>query len=153
MAKVRLIKLGTMCTESASKLSGAPTHFNINGSGHMNYLFQPKRLNPETHLPVNRIRLDESRLQGITKENYVEMELPTEMIGKEVEDRISGYKGTVVSLTVHLNGCVHYVVQSAGTTKDGSPIDSIEIDPRSCVDQQSTSVKQPVSPGDPFPQG
>lgn len=151
MATVKLIKLGTKCADTATKNNGAVTHLNINGSGHQTYLFQPKKLNPDSGLPVNRLRLDATRLNGIKEGHYTEVELPMEMIGQGVEDDFSGYKGVVIGLTIHLNGCVHYVVQAPGHKKDGSPIEAIEVDPRSCVGYDpSSSPPAPTSPGDQF---
>jgi len=42
-----------------------------------------------------------------------------DLLGKEVKDRITGFKGTVTSISFDLYGCVQAVI-SPGTKKDGT---------------------------------
>jgi len=118
-------KLGTIVTESSTKLEGMLLNTVIDMDRQIQYLFQPKSLNPKTGLPVDKFWISDSRvLNGID----IEMtELPYNILGTLVEDIATGYKGMVTSLILHINGCVHVEVRSdkildeTGTV--GKPID------------------------------
>ena len=125
---MELVKLGKTITDKATNLKGQLTHVQITGSDAIFYLFQPKGLNPETGHPVNTHWITEDRIKGGTK---VKCDLPMEMMGSTVTDTASGLKGIVTSLELHINGCIHAIVQPSGTTKKtGNMIESINFDIR-----------------------
>jgi len=129
MAKVTIMQLGEgLVTDNATGMKGMLTHCQINPLGNTMYVFQPKGLNPETGHPVERIYLDESRIQGGKPQ---EIEVPTEVLGTEVEDLATGLVGKAIALVVHLSGCVHCDVQPTGKlTKTGSVPGLTDIDIR-----------------------
>lgn len=47
--------------------------------------------------------------------------------GDKVRDTITRYEGVVVGVTVWMNGCVRYGVQSK-TIKDGKPVEAVWLD-------------------------
>ena len=56
--KIRVLKLGTVCTEKATGLKGTITHWLIDMGQRIDYLFQPNGLlNPEDGMPVKKIML------------------------------------------------------------------------------------------------
>lgn len=134
-----VIKLGTVCTDEATKLTGTLTHWLIGMSGSIDYLFQPNGLNPETCQPVKKIILSPKRL--ILPPNAMkEIEIPFEILGTQVEDQASGFKGMAIALIMHINGCFHVEIQPPGVTpKDQTPIKTAEFDLRGC-----TGIEIPV---------
>jgi hypothetical protein len=128
MSKLKILKLGTIVLDSVTGLKGMLTHFNTDMSHNQNYLFQPQKLNPETGQPVDTYWLNSERIPLATE---VEAELPLNLIGTEAEDTASGYKGTVIGLCLHLNGCVHAELKAKGVTKkNNEPIKAIDVDIR-----------------------
>src|SRR5688572_4761230 len=104
------------------------THFHTDTSHNENYLFQPQKLNPETGQPVEAYWLDSER---IPKAKVIDFELPLDLIGKQATDLGSGYKGTVIGITLHINGCVHADLKAKGVTKQNNePIKAIDVDVR-----------------------
>lgn len=53
----------------------------------------------------------------------VDLKKHLDMLGMRVEDRVSGFKGTVTSIGFDLYGCIQAVV-NPGVDKDGKPADS-----------------------------
>jgi hypothetical protein len=120
-----MLKLGTEVKDRASGLKGMLTHMVVAGDGSTTYLFQPKGLT-ENGGPVDKFFLDESRIEG-----GVEVEEPylyRDILGTQVEDMASGYKGTAIELTLHVNGCVHIGVQAAGKAKNGGRVLAYDFD-------------------------
>jgi hypothetical protein len=129
MAKITIMQLGEgLVTDTATGMKGMLTHYHVNPMGHTMYVFQPKGLNPETGHPLERTFIDESRIQGGTAE---EIEVPTEALGTDVEDKASGLKGKAVGLVVHLSGCVHIDIQPTGrVAKTGGAPERMDVDIR-----------------------
>lgn len=148
---MKLIKTHTKCTDSATGLDGTVCAIEILKDGEVEYLFQPKGLNPETKVPLNRFPVKAWRL-NVKDSDYEDRDVPIQDIGKLVKDTVSGYQGTIVSVIVHLNGCCHYVLQAPGVSQNGNPIRMIEVDPRSC-EGVTLPPTAPPSPEDEFPQG
>lgn len=94
----------------------------------IHYLFHPRGLSPEDGLPLKGLWINETRIKG---GEMVDVDLPEKMLGTEVEDKASGFKGIVVGLIYHINGCCHATVQSKGVVKStGQPIAPIDFDIR-----------------------
>jgi hypothetical protein len=130
MSRHNIIRLGTPATDSATTLRGMVTHLFMDTGGRLIYLFQPRGLNAETGQPLKGVWVSEKRLQ-CHEELRPNVELPTAVLGTFVEDRASGFKGTAVGLTMHINGCVHIDVQPAGVIeKTGVPVDCCDFDIR-----------------------
>lgn len=67
-------------------------------------------------------------------------------LGDKVEDTLTGFKGTVVSITDWLYGCRRIAVQAYGLDKDGKPFDYqvfdepslIVVEDVGCQDKEAT---------------
>lgn len=109
-----MLKLGTMVTDKVTEIKGMLIMYNVDMTGNINYLFQPAGLNPEDYQPLDSFWIGESRIQ---KGVNTQVKLPLEVLGSAVEDTASGFKGTAISLSYHLNGCIHVDVKAKGTIK------------------------------------
>lgn len=105
------------------------THLQIEMNGQRYLNFQPRGLNPETGLPMKRMWVVETRISG--GEIVDEPNLPINVLGTEVEDEASGFKGTATAIQLHISGCVHVSVQPSGKLpKTGETIDACDFDIR-----------------------
>ena len=126
---VDLIELGSMVTDTATGIKGMLTHYRMEMNNQYWYAFQPSSLHPDTGLPVNSTWIVESRIKGGT--DIIGIELPTDIIGSEVEDLATGFKGTVISMILHLNGCIHVDIQPKGVnSKTGAAMEIENLDIR-----------------------
>lgn len=124
-----MIRLGSLARETATGLDGMVTHFQIDMDGARHYVFQPRGLSPETGKPLKVLWVNIARLEKI--EWVPQPPLPVEVLGTQVEDLASGFKGMAISLLLHLNGCIHIGVQPAGQLeKTNAPIDVCDFDIR-----------------------
>lgn len=125
---MKILKLGTIVSDTVSGTKGMLTHCCINMQENDCYIYQPAGLNPKTGQPVTAIMVDKARIKGASD---IEVVLPLEVLGSTGEDTASGFKGTIIGLTYHINGCVHVEIKPKGTTKEtGSTIESHEFDIR-----------------------
>jgi len=125
---MKLLKLGTIVRDMATRLYGMLTHVQIAKDGSEFYNFQPKGLNLEDGTPVKGIWVTHDR---ICDGKRVDVDMPMELLGTVVEDLASGYKGTVTSLTLHIDGCIHALVQASGRSKKtGNAVESCDFDIR-----------------------
>lgn len=123
----------TAC-DTATGLIGTLTHLYVSHDESVRYIFQPRGLDPETHLPLESIWLTEGRLvHPETRTGNLEFtttDLPIDAIGTEATDDATTYNGMVVGITLHINGCVHADLQRKGVQKNGSPVKQCEFDVR-----------------------
>jgi len=130
--KLRVLKLGTECRDKATKLRGTLTHWLMDFGGSVTYLFQPKGLDQEGQ-PLKKIYICEARVE-VSAGDFEEIDVPFEILGSEVEDKASGFKGMAVDFVRHINGCFHVAIQPAGTIKGKNiPIEKSEFDLRGCT--------------------
>jgi hypothetical protein len=121
---MRLIKLGTPVTDIASGVTGMAIMRQIEMDRSSHVIVQPSKLNEETGDPAPRIVLSEARLRG---EVFEDVKYPFEVLGTEVEDTCTGFKGMATGFLVHQNGCLHVNVQPKGMNKKtGAHINSHE---------------------------
>ena len=120
-------KLGTMVKDKVTGMRGMLTHLMSEGDNRI-YLFQPHGLDPETGEPIRSIWIDPDRV--LNGQEVRDTYLALEVLGTEVEDEASGFKGTAVATYLHINGCLHIDVQPAGTTKNGGIIKRQDFDIR-----------------------
>ena len=107
------------------------TLMQVDMGGQHYYSFQPRQLNPETGDPVDSFWVVSDRLSGGDQIAVVDM--PTEVLGTEVEDTATGFKGTATAVTLHISGCVHVEIQPKGVQKkNGERIKSQGFDIRRC---------------------
>ena len=124
-----MIKLGSQVNETATGLPGMVTHLQIEMNQQRYLLFQPRGLNPETGKPVKSMWVVESRVTG--GEIVDEPNLPTQVLGTEVEDTASGYCGVATAICLHISGCVHVTVQPKGKLeKTGAAVEACDFDIR-----------------------
>lgn len=124
-----MLKLGTTIKDSASGLPGSLTHMNVDTGGNVLYLFQPRGLNPKTGAPLETYWISGDRV--CFAETIGNPDFPQGILGSKAEDKASGFAGTVVSLTVHINGCVHAILQAAGRQPESlDMIKSVDFDIR-----------------------
>jgi len=125
---MKIYKLGEMVRDIVSDTEGMLTHMTVNMDKNEQYVFQPRGLNPETQQPVEKIYIDKSRIIGAIEE---EISIPVEILGTEAEDIATGFKGIIIGLIYHINGCLHVDIKPKGIlTNTGSTIQSHEFDIR-----------------------
>src|ERR1019366_7592889 len=119
------------------------THMQLDTAQQVFYHFQPKGLNPKTGEPVDSYLVDPARLiDGEYVEDFID--LPISVLGTEVEDKASGFKGTAIALIYHINGCVHFDVQPKGTLKEtGSSIRQVNFDIRRLTGKAIKKLSEP----------
>lgn len=123
-----MYKLGTIVTDKASGLKGSLMLMQITGEGNRWYSFQPSGLHKEKQTPMDRLWITEDRVVG---EKIEDPNLPTDILGSEAEDIVTGFKGTVTGLIYHLNGCIHLQIQPKGSnSKTGELIPEQDFDIR-----------------------
>lgn len=125
--KIKLAKLGSMTSDTATGMLGMLTHMNIGLDRTPVYIFQPNAISKETGHPVASFWLAAGRLECTL---LVDVDLPLEVLGTEVRDNASGFRGMAIGVTMHINGCVHIEIQAEGTKKTGDKIDLLELDIR-----------------------
>lgn len=124
-----MVSVGSVAVEKATGLKGMVTHLRIESDGSQYLSFQPRGLNPETGQPVKAMWVVPARLEG--GERLPTDSFPVNILGTEVEDDASGFKGTAVALIVHISGCVHIEIQPAGQlAKSGDRISTNDFDVR-----------------------
>jgi len=125
-----MYKLGKPMKDKVTGLEGMLTHLQVEGkAGFMIYMFQPRGLNPETKQPVDCFWLTPDRIHGGIEVD--EPYLARDVIGTEVEDMASGFRGTAVAAILHINGCLHIDVQPPGVVeKTGAKIKTHNFDIR-----------------------
>jgi hypothetical protein len=123
-----MLKLGTNVTDTVTGIKGMLTHYDIDMGRNVHYMFQPGQLSPEDGQPVESFWINENRIEGgILKD----VNLPLEVLGTQVEDIATGFKGTAIALRLHINGCVHFQVKPKGVIeKTGKSIGYTDFDIR-----------------------
>ena len=120
-----ILKLGVPVVDRATGLKGMLTHAEISISGRILYQFRPQGLDKDTQHPVKGMWIDvDKRIEG----ELVDVDMPMEVLGTEVKEVNSGFKGMAVGLVQHISGCVHVVIQPKGQTKNGDPIGPLDTD-------------------------
>jgi hypothetical protein len=131
-ASREMLKLGEMVLDTATGLKGMLTHMQIELGEVRFYRFQPHGLSPDTGEPIKGFWVVPHRIQGGT---YVaEPDMPIQLLGTEAEDAATGFKGTVLGVTLHLSGCCHVSLQPKGKlAKTGAPIEPHDFDVRRVI--------------------
>jgi hypothetical protein len=125
-----MLKFGVPVVDKFTGLKGMITHLQVNSNRSEWYIFQPRGINPQNGKPVDNIWLSGDRLVGADDIPYPP-DLPWDILGTEVEDVASGFKGIVTSITLHISGCVHANVQPKGIhKKTGQVVEGCDFDVR-----------------------
>lgn len=126
---MEIIKLGSMVVDRITGMKGMVTKLDFQPDGFMYYVFQPRGLSPDNGLPVDGFWGTPGRFEG--GERVAAPEIPLGILGTKVEDMATGFQGKVVSLTLHMSGCLHASVQPAGKcAKTGGAFPAGEFDLR-----------------------
>lgn len=126
---MKVYKLGTIVKDKASTTDGMLTHLVIHIGGNLEYIFQPKGLNPKTRAPVERIIVQGARIQN-GEELEMDMTYANAILGTQGED-FTGFKGIILNLVYHINGCIHIGIKPEGVSEDtGNTYDPQEFDIR-----------------------
>ncbi|MBP6886281.1 MAG: hypothetical protein KBC02_03525 [Candidatus Pacebacteria bacterium] len=152
--KIEVLKLGTLCQDIATELTGTLTHWVINLEMAVFYIFQPCGLN-ERGLPIAPVLLERARLK-VKKADLEEVEVPFEILGSIVTDTASGYTGMATDFIRHRNGCFHVSIQPAGVIEStNTPIEKLDFDLRQCkgkrIIKQSPEVLKRSIESNPSP--
>lgn len=148
-----MLKLGTSVKDKATGISGSLVHLIQFENGTRFYNFQPRGLQKKSGDPAKKFYVVPDRIIGGVEVPDVDLHL--EVLGTEVEDSSSGFKGVATSVTLHLNGCLHFEVQPAGLTEEGNKYATHDFDMRSLVgvaikpcteEQHDKSLKEKPSP-------
>ncbi len=129
---INVIKLGTEATGIASGIKGMVTHLFMDIDQRVRYYFQPRGLSPETGQPIPGAWVPANRLSVYNDQSCCEnVRLPVEALGTIATDTASGFTGMVISVTLHISGCVHLLLQPAKTLeKTGAAVESCDFDIR-----------------------
>lgn len=119
--------LGKMVEDTVTKTKGMLTHMLLTMGGDVQYIYQPRGINPATGIPVDKIMIHSSRVKGGEEQ---ETDVPMQILGTEAEDIATGYKGTIIGLVYHLDGCLHVEIKPAGILESGDTIGAQEFDIR-----------------------
>jgi hypothetical protein len=130
MPRLKIIKPGSFATYIPTGVYGMVTHSQILLGDVVMYIFQPNGLNAETGQPLKGLWAAKESFAG-----YEEMDLPSHvdlaLLGSTAKDEASGFTGTIITLALHINGCVHAEVQPPGSNpKGGEKYDSCDFDLR-----------------------
>lgn len=124
---MKVYKLGVPVKDNISGVQGILTHLTVSGPTNMEYVFQPKSINPSTGTFADIIFLATERINnGILEE----VDIPFDVIGTAAEDIATGYKGKIAQLVYHMNGCLHVGLKRPGLNESGNTFPAIEFDIR-----------------------
>lgn len=129
MKKLTILRIGSFNRDLATGLEGMITHLYYYQDGSFSYLLQPKGLNLETGLPLDKLSCERTRFER--HDDTEEIEIPEEVLGTQVMDEASGFTGMATAFVRHTNGCFHVIVQPAGVlAKTGAPVERSDFDIR-----------------------
>ena len=128
LTRQEMIELGSLVTDAASGTKGMVTLLAIDLDGSRNYCFQPTGLDKETKQPLQAYWLVGARFKG--GKRVLEPDLPFELLGTEAEDMATPFKGTAVTLTIFMSGCLHVTLQPKGKIENGGMIKAHDFDIR-----------------------
>lgn len=127
---MNVIKIGSVVTDKITNLKGMVLHCQIASDESLFYNFQPRKINPETQLPVNSFWVTEDRIRTDDTE-FKDYDIPLDAFGTIVEDTASGLKGKILYFIIHISGCVHATVQPTSVNKKTNElVNALDIDIR-----------------------
>ncbi len=140
--KLRVLKLGTVCADTATKLEGTLTHWVFGMDDTVRYIFQPKGLDDEG-TPVKKLLLADRRLK-VKDSDFEEVEVPVDILGTQVTAKASGFTGMAIEFIRHINGCFHVTIQPAGLAKKTKEaIRACDFDLRECTGPKIVELSEP----------
>lgn len=132
MSKLSILKFNVDYKDRATGLIGRIAMWTVDMGHRLDYVWQPKVLNKETGHPIDRFYFPAERLETVP-DNFHEVEVPLEILGKQVTDDNTGFTGMAIALVQHVNGCFHVVIQPSQILENtGAPVARREVDLRQC---------------------
>lgn len=123
-----VLKLGTAVTDLATKTKGMLLHMQVEWGGSIFYNFQPRSLRKDDGMPVECHWIVNARISdGV---HVPTPDIPVAVLGTEVVDIATGFKGIAIAFTLHLNGCLHVSVQPQRKGENGERVKSADFDLR-----------------------
>jgi len=144
--KQDILELGKPVKDSFTGMVGILTHYQLYGNDNTFYLFQPKGLVKATGKPLPSFWLTDDRIMGVkigkTTHHKVwqTKELPIEIIGTKVKVPNYAFGGTVTSIELHINGCIHAYVQPSGLQDTGERFGQYNFDMRELTGRAITKL-------------
>ncbi len=136
-----VVELGTECQDQATRLRGTLTHWSVDMSGSVMYLFQPLGLD-EDGQPVQKLFLCRERLAGVDGK-FEHIKVPFEILGTQITNKPSGFTGMAIEFVRHINGCFHVVIQPAGRlSRKKTPIKCRDFDLRECTGEKIVQLNE-----------
>ena len=111
--KLKMFKLNSAVEDTVSGLKGTVTLAQIDMEKVIIYLVQPKGLTSSGEINEAKWFVG-ARLSGKETE---EKDVPFEILGTVVRDKITGFRGIATSLVYHVSGCLHVQFASRETKK------------------------------------
>lgn len=140
--KIQTLKLGTVCQDRATQLTGTLTHWILDIDQNLKFVFQPKGLDSEG-LPVDYIILGLARLV-VEETDFEDVDVPFEILGTEVTDKATGFTGMAVDFIRHINGCFHVTIQPLGTVESTKQaFKKFDFDLRRCTGPKIVELSEP----------
>lgn len=125
---MKVLQLGKIVKDTVTDMTGMLTHLILHLGGNKDYVFQPRGLNPQTGEPVDKMWISEERVEG---GNFIDIDPPLNILNTFAQDEASGFKGTVVNIVYHINGCIHVGIKPKGLIKStGSSVTTHDFDIR-----------------------
>ena len=124
--KIKVLKLGTFVKELVTGNEGVLTHMCVMIGGRIEYVFQPKGLNSSTGKPIESGFVQQEQISGGI---FIEVDIPLFLLMEKAKDKNSGYSGRIVTLTYHINGCIHVCIKPKGINPaTGNTFDALDFD-------------------------
>ena len=128
MNKITL-KLGTTVKDKSTNQEGMLTLMQVEQNDSRYYYFQPRGVSPKNGEPVEGRWIVDTSVEGGIE--VTPPYLPLDILGSYAKDNASGYEGNVISLRLHINGCVHVSLQSTQILKETGTVPlSVDFDIR-----------------------
>ena len=122
MNTLTVVPIGSKVTDAPTGLKGSITHIIVELGGNTSYMFQQQGLNKDTQLPFDGFWIPEARMEPKVPAKET-LNIPVDVLGSLAKEPNSGFTGTVTSLIMHTNGCVHAGLQSKGLKANGERIE------------------------------
>lgn len=144
---IDIIKVGTAATDRATGISGEITHVTVDLERNLKYHIQPRKISTITMHPLPGVWVSPNRIDPAQLPvRMVRVELPLDLLGTFVRATHCGMTGMVVGIQLHPLGCVHVLIQPAGTGLEGFAIDLYECDYRSLENAPELPAAENPSP-------
>ncbi len=116
LTAVTIFKPYVWMKETTTGIKGQLLHALVCRDNIITYMFQPVGLHPKWKVPNDPYAIFTTRIPKDMETETVE--LPMELLGQEVEDSITGFKGIASAFIIHPDRCVHVSVVPKGVNPE-----------------------------------